>query len=54
MVAVGVSVPWGLWSLPPDEQRRLLGRIADVGIDHAFTADHVSFRDGSGMDGLVT
>ena len=54
MVAVGVSVPWGLWSLPPDEQRRLLGRIADAGIDHVFTADHVSFRDGSGMDGLVT
>ena len=54
MVAVGVSVPWGLWGLPPDEQRRLLGRIADAGIDHVFTADHVSFRDGSGMDGLVT
>ncbi|MCY3650091.1 MAG: LLM class flavin-dependent oxidoreductase, partial [Acidimicrobiaceae bacterium] len=54
MVAVGVSVPWGLWNLPPDEQRRLLGRIADAGIDHVFTADHVSFRDGSGMDGLVT
>ena len=54
MVAVGVSVPWGLWGLPPGEQRALLGRIADAGIDHVFTADHVSFRDGSGMDGLVT
>ena len=54
MVAVGVSVPWGLWGLPPGEQRWLLGRIADAGIDHVFTADHVSFRDGSGMDGLVT
>ncbi len=54
MAAVGVSVPWGLWSLPPDAQRSLLGRIADAGIDHVFTADHVSFRDGSGMDGLVT
>ncbi len=54
MVAVGVSVPWGLWSLPPDGQRRLLGRIADAGVDHVFTADHVSFRNGSGMDGLVT
>ena len=54
MVAVGVSVPWGLWGLPPDEQRRMLGEIADTGIDHVFTADHVSFRDGSGMDGLVT
>ena len=54
MVAVGVSVPWGLWGMPPDEQRGLLGRVADSGIDFAFTADHVSFRDGSGMDGLVT
>ena len=54
VVSVGVSVPWGLWGQPAEEQRRLLGRIADAGIDHVFTADHVSFRDGSGMDGLVT
>ena len=54
MVAVGVSVPWGLWGMAPDEQRGLLGGIADSGIDFVFTADHVSFRDGSGMDGLVT
>ena len=54
MVAVGVSVPWGLWGLPAGEQRSLMGRIADAGIDHVFTADHVSFRDGSGMDGLIT
>ena len=54
MVAVGLSLPWGLWELPPSEQRSLLGRVADAGIDHVFTADHVSFRDGSGMDGLVT
>ncbi len=54
MVAVGVSVPWGLWGLTPREQRDLLGAIADAGIDHVFTADHVSFRDGSGMDGLIT
>ncbi|MDE0162827.1 MAG: LLM class flavin-dependent oxidoreductase [Acidimicrobiaceae bacterium] len=32
----------------------MLGGIADSGIDFVFTADHVSFRDGSGMDGLVT
>ena len=54
MAAVGVSVPWGLWDLPPGEQRSLMGRIADAGIDHVFTADHVSFRDGGGMDGLIT
>ena len=54
MIAVGLSLPWGLWGLPPGEQRSLMGRIADAGIDHTFTADHVSFRDGSGMDGLIT
>ena len=54
MVAVGLSPPWGLWGLPADEQRALVGRAADAGIDHLFTADHVSFRDGSGMDGIVT
>ena len=54
MVAVGVSLPWGLWELPPSEQRSQLGSVADAGIDHVFTADHVSFRDGGGMDGLVT
>ena len=54
MIAVGMSVPWGLWGLPPGEQRSLMARVADAGVDHVFTADHVSFRDGSGMDGLVT
>lgn len=49
-----MSVPWGLWQLPPGDQRALMGRIAEAGIDHVFTADHVSFRDGSGTDGLVT
>lgn len=52
-LTVGVSTPWDLWSLAPDEQRLRLGRIADLGIDHLFTADHVSFVDGSGMDGLI-
>ena len=52
-VRVGVSTPWDLWALPHDAQRARLARIADVGIDHVFTADHVSFIDGSGMDGLV-
>jgi alkanesulfonate monooxygenase SsuD/methylene tetrahydromethanopterin reductase-like flavin-dependent oxidoreductase (luciferase family) len=50
---VGISTPWDLWRLPHDEQRRRLGSIADAGIDHVFTADHVSFIDGSGIDGLI-
>jgi alkanesulfonate monooxygenase SsuD/methylene tetrahydromethanopterin reductase-like flavin-dependent oxidoreductase (luciferase family) len=50
---LGMSTPWDLWKLPHDEQRRRLAGIADAGIDHVFTADHVSFHDGSGLDGLV-
>ncbi len=52
-VRVGVSVPWDLWQLPHDQRRESLTRIADAGIDHLFTADHVSFFDGSGLDGPV-
>lgn len=51
--SVGVSTPWDLWDLGHDEQRARLAHIADLGIDHLFTADHVSFIDGGGMDGLV-
>jgi alkanesulfonate monooxygenase SsuD/methylene tetrahydromethanopterin reductase-like flavin-dependent oxidoreductase (luciferase family) len=36
-----------------DERRALLARAADAGIDHLFGADHVSFFDGRGMDGLL-
>ncbi len=34
-------------------RRALLDRVADAGLDHLFVADHVSFFDGRGMDGLV-
>jgi len=36
-----------------DERRALLARVGDAGLDHVFVADHVSFLDGRGMDGLV-
>jgi alkanesulfonate monooxygenase SsuD/methylene tetrahydromethanopterin reductase-like flavin-dependent oxidoreductase (luciferase family) len=38
---------------PVDARRELLARAADAGLDHVFVADHVSFFDGRGMDGLV-
>ncbi|MEM7324459.1 MAG: LLM class flavin-dependent oxidoreductase [Actinomycetota bacterium] len=50
---VGITTPWGLPSLPPDAQREALAEIADAGIDFVFTSDHVSFHDGSGIDGIV-
>jgi len=52
-VRLGISTPWDLWRLPHDDQRKRLASIADAGIDHVFTADHVSFHDGSGIDGLI-
>ena len=46
---VGLTPPWDLWDLEPGEQRERLAAIADAGIDHLFTADHVSFIDGNGL-----
>ncbi len=50
---VGVSPPWDLWREPPERQQALLARIAEGGLDHLFVADHVSFKGGSGSDGLI-
>ena len=36
-----------------ERRRALLGRVSATGLDHVFVADHVSFHDGFGMDGLV-
>jgi alkanesulfonate monooxygenase SsuD/methylene tetrahydromethanopterin reductase-like flavin-dependent oxidoreductase (luciferase family) len=38
---------------PFEERRALLDRAAAIGLDHVFVADHISFRNGFGMDGLV-
>lgn len=51
---VGVTTPWNFSSMSPAQQRSTLGAMADAGIDHLFTADHVSFHGGNGMDGIVT
>ncbi|MEC8068727.1 MAG: LLM class flavin-dependent oxidoreductase, partial [Actinomycetota bacterium] len=50
---IGLSAPDDLGRFDPDAQRAALAAIADAGIDHVFTADHVSFIDGSGIDGPV-
>lgn len=52
-VAVGLSVPWDLWDLDAASRRDRLVAIADADIDHLFSADHISFHDGSGMDAPV-
>ncbi len=50
---VGISTPWDLPRLDADDRQRRIRSIGDAGIDHLFTADHVSFVDGSGIDGPV-
>jgi alkanesulfonate monooxygenase SsuD/methylene tetrahydromethanopterin reductase-like flavin-dependent oxidoreductase (luciferase family) len=36
-----------------ERRRELLARASDDGISHVFMADHVSFHNGLGMDGLI-
>jgi alkanesulfonate monooxygenase SsuD/methylene tetrahydromethanopterin reductase-like flavin-dependent oxidoreductase (luciferase family) len=38
----------------PDERRAVLRTIGESGIDHIHLGDHVSFRNGTGWDGLIT
>ena len=52
-VRVGITPPWDLGHIAAEDQRRRLATVADAGIDHVFTADHVSFVGGAGIDGPV-
>lgn len=42
--------------LIPDavERRRIIEHIAEAGVDHVTTGDHVSFNGGHGFDGMVS
>ena len=51
-VEVGVSIPRGD-DIGRPQLERWLDAVAGVGLDHVFAADHVSFRGGLGMDGLI-
>jgi alkanesulfonate monooxygenase SsuD/methylene tetrahydromethanopterin reductase-like flavin-dependent oxidoreductase (luciferase family) len=37
-----------------EHRRRVLGQVADAGVDHLCVGDHVSFFVGAGSDGLIT
>lgn len=49
----GLATPSKLWSLDWEGRQQAVGAIVELGFDHIFMADHVSFRDGSGTDGFV-
>lgn len=53
MLKVGISSPWGIFAMTPEERTASLRAIADADLDHLFIADHVSFRGGFGTDALV-
>ena len=50
---MGTIASPALLATPHAERRELIARIVDQGIDHVFVADHVSFVNGMGMDGLI-
>ena len=52
-VRVGITPPVALTSGSPAARVQAADHVADVGIDHLFVADHVSFHGGGGSDGLV-
>ena len=52
-VPFGCVIDSGLLTGPIAQRRRLAQRAVDAGVRHAFTADHVSFHTGFGMDGLI-
>ena len=52
-IKFGLATPSRFWSLDWEGRQQTLSDIVELGFDHIFMADHVSFRDGSGTDGFV-
>ena len=50
---IGMLLPDGVLERGPEAARAFLARVADAGIDQVGCFDHVSFRNGSGFDGLL-
>lgn len=50
---VGTIASPAILGAPHKVRREQIGRILDQGIDHVFIADHISFINGLGMDGLI-
>jgi alkanesulfonate monooxygenase SsuD/methylene tetrahydromethanopterin reductase-like flavin-dependent oxidoreductase (luciferase family) len=50
---VGTVASFEILNCPHKVRRERVARILDQGIDHVFMADHISFINGLGMDGLI-
>ncbi|MFI6093640.1 LLM class flavin-dependent oxidoreductase [Streptomyces sp. NPDC051218] len=53
MTRVGISIHDSLFVADPARRRGLLDLAVQAGLDHFCVADHVSFHDGTGFDGLT-
>jgi alkanesulfonate monooxygenase SsuD/methylene tetrahydromethanopterin reductase-like flavin-dependent oxidoreductase (luciferase family) len=50
---IGTVASPAILSAPFSDRQTFIKRILDNGIDHVFIADHISFINGTGMDGLI-
>lgn len=50
---IGTILAPGMLSGPWEERQKLVDQVVESGIDHVFTADHVSFINGMGLDGIM-
>jgi alkanesulfonate monooxygenase SsuD/methylene tetrahydromethanopterin reductase-like flavin-dependent oxidoreductase (luciferase family) len=53
-VTVGIDLHEEILTADPVARRALLREAARAGLDHIGLADHVSFHDGTGFDGLTS
>lgn len=53
MIRIGVVPATGFMHADIHGRQRFMHAIADAGLDGVLQADHVSFRDGSGIDAIV-
>jgi alkanesulfonate monooxygenase SsuD/methylene tetrahydromethanopterin reductase-like flavin-dependent oxidoreductase (luciferase family) len=51
---LGIAVNEDLLIPDARERRRILDHIADAGLDHVTTGDHISFHGGHGFDGMLS
>lgn len=50
---IGTLASPEMLTAPFEERRHLLTQVEEAGLDHVFVADHISFFNGTGMDGLI-
>ncbi|MCB1646537.1 MAG: LLM class flavin-dependent oxidoreductase [Pseudomonadales bacterium] len=50
---IGMATPVDFWRTGRQDRAKMLDDAWHAGVNHIFMADHVSFRNGSGKDGMV-